>query len=135
LSAIRDGWAFGLGAFGAANVANGLWMMFNPAGWYVGVPAAVPDFGPLNTHFVRDIGAAYFTLGAGLVWASLRPSGRVFGVGVATIFYVLHAAGHVLDTASGHVGPEHWLLDFPAIYLPTLALIAAWVALLRRGTA
>jgi len=27
---------------------------------------------------------------------------------------------HVFDTATGHVGPHHWLLDLPTTYLPVV---------------
>ena len=43
------------------SLANGLWMLFAPAHWYQNLPAGVPDTGPLNVHFVRDIGAAFAT--------------------------------------------------------------------------
>ncbi|MGH7857417.1 MAG: hypothetical protein ACREQY_08810 [Candidatus Binatia bacterium] len=130
----RDGWIWGLGFVGLVNVLNGFWMIFAPAGWYTGIPAAVPDFGPFNAHFVRDIGAAYVTVGAALLWAAFSASSRAACVGLATIFYALHAAAHVYDTLSGHVGPEHWAIDFPAIYLPVLLLVPAWIVLARRGT-
>ncbi len=44
-------------------------MLADPAGWFVGLPAAVPDSGPLNEHFVRDIGATFTMLGVGMLWA------------------------------------------------------------------
>src|SRR5581483_2403752 len=43
---------------GLLNVANGVWMLLAPASWYYRLPAGVPDTGPLNPHFVRDVGAA-----------------------------------------------------------------------------
>ena len=58
--------------FGAMNVANGLWMLLAPASWYHGLPAEVPDTGPLNPHFVRDIGAAFATIGAAFCVAAER---------------------------------------------------------------
>jgi hypothetical protein len=44
--------------FGISLVANGVMMLAAAAGWYGAVPG-VPDTGPFNPHFVRDIGAAY----------------------------------------------------------------------------
>ena len=35
-----------------------LWMLAAPAGWFVGIPAAVPDTGPLNPHLVSVISAS-----------------------------------------------------------------------------
>ena len=110
-------------------------MLLDPSGWYVGIPAAVPDFGPLNEHFVRDVGAAYVTVGAVLAWAAFAPAARALAVGVTILFYGLHALGHVYDTATGRVGPEHWWIDFPAIYLPLILLVPLWIVFLRRHPA
>jgi len=38
---------------------------------------------------------------------------------------------HVLDTARGLVPANHWLLDFPAVYLPAILLVALTVAMPR----
>ena len=47
--------AIGLGLLLAA---NGFLMLADPAGWYAIVPG-VPETGPLNPHFVREIGRAH----------------------------------------------------------------------------
>lgn len=44
---------------------NGVFMLAQPASWYAAVPGVL-ETGPLNTHFVRDIGAAYGLVGLGL---------------------------------------------------------------------
>ena len=123
-------WIFGLSALG--NLANGLWMLADPAHWYATLPAGVPDFGPLNEHFVRDIGATFTMLGLGLVWATFRTSARVPVLVLVTLFNALHALVHVWDTGRGLVGPEHWGIDFPAVYLPTLVLVVLTMVLVRR---
>jgi hypothetical protein len=119
----RDVWRWILVAAAAGNVLNGAWMLADPSGWYTGIPAAVPDFGPLNEHFVRDIGAAFLVQGAALAWAAFAPRWRVPLVAPVVLFYVLHALAHVYDTARGLVGPAHWAIDFPAVYLPALLMI------------
>jgi len=103
---------------GLANLANGLWMLLAPAGWYLHLPAAVPDTGPLNPHFVRDIGAAFTTIGVVLLLAAPH-RGVLLAV---TLFYVLHAIDHVTDLAAGRLGAEHWLIDLPGVFLPALLL-------------
>jgi len=103
---------------GLLNLANGLWMLLAPAGWYLHLPAAVPDTGPLNPHFVRDVGAAFVTIGAVLLLAA--PSRGVLLA--VTLFYVLHAVVHVTDLAAGRLGAEHWLIDLPGVFLPALVL-------------
>jgi hypothetical protein len=87
----------------------------------------------LNEHFVRDVGAVYALTGGALVWAALRPARRVLLVGGVAAFYLLHALVHVLDTVRGLFPPGQWLIDAVPIYLPTLALLGAVVALARRA--
>ena len=124
-------WIFLLSALG--NLANGLWMLADPVGWYTTLPASVPDFGPLNEHFVRDIGSTFAMLGLGLLWGTFRTAVRVPVLALVTLFSALHALVHVYDTARGLVGPEHWSIDFPAIYLPTLVLLTLTALLFRRA--
>ncbi len=50
-----DFWTLVLSLFGLGNLANGAWMLLDPPHWYATLPAGVPDFGPLNEHFIRDI--------------------------------------------------------------------------------
>ena len=114
-------------ALGLVLLANAVWMLLAPAGWYRDLPAGVPDTGPFNFHFVRDIGATYLTVGVGLLWGARQRQFRVPVVALAALFHVLHAATHVLDTMAGRLPSRHWLLDFPGVYLPTLALVAATV--------
>ena len=121
-----------LGVIAAVATANGLWMLGAPQHWYHNVPAGVPDYGPFNAHFVRDIGIAFVTVGAALGWAAVHSAARYELIGVAALFALLHAVLHVFDTARGHVAAEHWLLDLPGVYLPAIALLwAMWV--LRRA--
>jgi hypothetical protein len=126
-------WTFLIGAVG--NLGNGLWMLADPAHWYATLPAAVPDFGPLNEHFVRDIGSTFAMLGIGLLWGAFQRSVRLPVLVLVTLFSGLHALVHVYDTARGLVGPEHWGIDFPAVYLPTVVLAVLTVMLARRAHA
>jgi len=109
---------------GAPNVANGIWMLISPEAWYTGLPAGVPDTGPLNLHFVRDIGAAFITAGLGLCVAAELPRYRRAAVTGAAMFLGLHAAIHVADLIAGRLPAEHWLVDAPGVFAPALALIA-----------
>ena len=115
-----------LAVFGVAGTMNGLWMILAPLHWYNTIPAGVPDFGPYNPHFVRDVGCAYLTMGLALGWGLVSPRLRAALVGVAAMFAVLHALVHVFDTASGHVGPSHWIMDLPGVYLPAAILLAVF---------
>ncbi len=127
----RDLWFWILAVFAASNAANAVWMLVAPAHWYRVLPAGVPDFGPFNEHFVRDIGVVFLMMAIALAWAAAAPARRVTIVAVVSLFYVLHAALHVFDTARGFVGPEHWGLDAGGIYLPALLMVAVTWALAR----
>ncbi len=128
-----DGWSALLGIVALGSLANGVWMLVDPTRWYHDLPAGVPDTGPLNEHFVRDIGCAFVTVGVALGWGALEPRVRVPAVGLAALFYVLHALLHVYDTGRGFVGAHHWWLDLPGVYLPAVILAAAWVWFVRRA--
>jgi hypothetical protein len=133
---MRDGewtspWTIGLALAGLANLANAGWMLLDPAGWYATLPAAVPDTGPLNAHFVRDIGGAFAVLGVALLWAAARPALRVPLLAITGVFYVVHALIHVTDTLGGRLPPSHWLIDAPGVYLPALVMVAVTAAALR----
>ena len=109
-----------LWVFGLANVANGLWMLADPEAWYHDIPAGVPDTGPLNLHFVRDIGAAFFTVGAGLCAAAEKPAWRRPVIAGAAMFLILHAFVHLLDLATGRLEADHWLIDLPGVFVPAI---------------
>jgi hypothetical protein len=129
-----DRWTVLLWVLGVVNVANGVWMLVDPTGWYHGIPAAVPDTGPLNPHFVRDVGGTYLTMGVALVWAGARPTDRLALVSMVLLFHLIHAGAHALDTFAGRLPSAHWAIDFPGVYLPTLVLAAVLPFLGRRDT-
>jgi hypothetical protein len=127
-----DAWTIVLGIFALGNLANAIWMLADPAHWYFNLPAAVPDFGPLNEHFVRDIGCAFFVVGAALAVGAFIPRWRVAACAVSAVFYVLHALVHVVDTLRGLVGPEHWRIDLPGVYISALLLVVLTWLVARR---
>jgi hypothetical protein len=111
----------------AIGAANATWMLVDPRHWYHDLPAAVPDTGPFNEHFVRDIGAAFATVAVALVWAAFAPRWRPPLVAIATLFVTAHALLHVFDTLRGFLDAHHWLLDLPGVYLPAAILVPiAW---------
>jgi hypothetical protein len=131
-----DPWFWALGVFSVGNLANAVWMLADPAGWYAGLPAAVPDTGPLNTHFVRDIGSAFAVMGFALLLAAARPALRVPMLAAVALFYVLHALVHVTDTVAGRLPPSHWTIDMPGVYVPAVIVVAlTWAAARRRALA
>ena len=113
-------WIVGLGL-----IANGLTMLAVPEAWYALVPG-VPQTGPLNPHFVRDIGAAYLVAGGTLVWFAIDRAARPAALAGAA-FLAIHAAIHVWDAAAGREHAHQLLADLPAVFLPpALAIWIAW---------
>lgn len=129
-----DALAWLLGALALVSLANGAWMLVDPLRWYHDLPAGVPDTGPFNLHFVRDIGCAFVSVGAALAWAAMRPAWRLPLVGIATLFFVAHALLHTHDTLRGLLDAHHWWLDFPGVHLPALILVAVTWRLARAET-
>jgi hypothetical protein len=108
--------------------ANGVYMFVDPAGWYAAVPG-VPNTGPLNHHFVRDIGIAYFTAGAALAWSA-------FGAGwqaaaLAALFIGGHALLHLGELIMGH-HRDVIVNEILAVHLPAILIVV--IAVLQRRT-
>ena len=127
------GWLFLL--LGVGTLANALWMLVGPMHWYTDLPAAVPDTGPFNPHFVRDIGCAFLTVGVALVWAAFRVRDRLPLAAISAVFLTAHALLHIYDTATGALDHTHWWLDAGGVYLPALLMIAAVTRLARLAPA
>ena len=130
-----DKWGLVYLVMGGGLILNACWMFIDPGHWYAELPAAVPDTGPLNHHFVRDIGCAFLTAGVALVWAALDASHRLPLVGTATLFLTGHAVLHVYDTSTGALPHAHWWLDFPGVYLPALVCVWGTIGLARAPVA
>ena len=119
----KDAWFWSLLLLALLIAANAVWMLAEPQHWYHDLPAAVPDTGPYNEHFVRDIGCAFATIAIALGWAAVRPYWRAPLLTVAAIFLSAHAGLHVFDTARGFLDGDHWLLDLPGVYLPAILTV------------
>jgi hypothetical protein len=79
---------------GLLHLANGLWMLTAPEAWYAAVPG-VTMTGPLNHHFIQDIGLAFLASGAGLALA-FRPGAVVAALALAGATWpMLHALLHI----------------------------------------
>ena len=109
---------------GIGLVLNALLMLAVPATWYAAVPG-VTQTGPLNLHFVRDIGAAYLVAGAALCGFPATPKARPAAQAGAA-FLALHALVHLWDAAAGREHIQQLLLDLVTVFLP--AVLAAWIA-------
>ncbi len=126
-----DGFDWLFAILGVGMLANAIWMLAGPMHWYNELPAGVPNTGPFNPHFVRDIGCAFLTVGIALVWAARSTNFRLPLAMVATLFLAAHALLHIYDTAVGNLPHSHWYLDFAGVYLPAILLGVALVRLPR----
>ncbi|HXQ14366.1 MAG TPA: hypothetical protein VN814_07070 [Caulobacteraceae bacterium] len=111
--------ALTMGGNGVVMLAAGRW-------WY-GAVAGVPETGPFNPHFVKDIGAAYLVVGVAFAWLAARPSPVARGATLAAaLFLGLHACVHLAEAVGNPAGLADLARDFPGVFLP--ALLAVWVA-------
>ena len=118
-------------AMGVGSLANGLFMFFAPVTWFErGVPG-VEDTGPMNIHFIRDVGVVYAIVGVGLLWAAFHLArARIVHIGV-TLFLFGHALEHMMEIFIGDLPRSHWYLDAAGVFLPgilflILALPPVW---------
>lgn len=122
----------GLTALLAAGLLlNGLIMLAAPAAWYAGTPG-VSGTGPLNSHFARDIGAAFLASGLGAAWAARY--GQRGALLPAAVFLGLHAGAHLVEALlAGHSHGGVLVVELAGIHLP--AMIAIALVLPRPGAA
>jgi hypothetical protein len=113
------------GILGLLAAANGLFMLFAPDTWYLIAPG-VPDTGPFNQHFVRDIGCAFLVSGVSLAWFAVDVRARAAALAAAA-FMALHALVHLADAVAGRESLAQAARDLPGIYLGALlTLWAVW---------
>ena len=110
----------GLGLLlGVAALGNGVFMTIAPESWYWMVPG-VPDRGPFNQHFVRDIGFIYVLIGASFIGGSVYVRHRLLLWSIPTVWLASHAVFHVWEVVVGLCGPETLIVDFGGVTLPAL---------------
>ena len=109
--------------FGVFSLINGLWMLIAPESWYRDLPAAVPDTGPYNGHFIRDLGLVFVLIAGGFIWCAQRPQKSRPVLFIITVFFVGHALLHVLDLLTTRLPHSHWKIDTPAVFLPAILMI------------
>lgn len=111
---------------GLGLAGNGIWMLLSPESWYPLIPG-VTHTGPLNVHFVRDIGCAYGLCGCALMALAIAPSPVRPAAWLAVAFLLMHAGVHIADTLTGRSDLSHLLGDLPlVVVMPLLALWLTW---------
>ena len=76
--------------------------------------------GPLNEHFLGDVGAAYMTAGLALLLAAYIDRWRVpFSVS-AVLFLGLHSLIHITEMVTGQLDGTQTASDLVTVILPTV---------------
>ena len=114
------------------SIFNGAWMLLFPLSWYTDLPAAVPNTGPFNQHFVRDLGVVFLLIGFAFGWAALNINRSRPVHLTITAFFTGHALIHLADIISGRLPHSHWLIDTPGVFLPAMLMILLAVPAVRR---
>ncbi len=125
--------AITLGLFAALGAANGAAMLAAPERWFWAIPG-VANTGPVNLHFIKDVGMTYALMGVLLMIGAILPAHRAVLVSIVTAWYAAHALLHVYDISTGCLPPENWLTDLPGVFVAALLLmgLTAWAILTRR---
>lgn len=88
------GFRLGLAVLGLFYLVNGVWMAVAPGAWYLATPG-VTHTGPMNPHFIPDIGLAFLASGAGLlIGTRAGPTAAALALAGAT-WPALHALFHI----------------------------------------
>jgi hypothetical protein len=104
-------------------IGNGLAMLFASSFWWAITPG-VQDTGPINPHFVQDVGAAFVASGAALAARAWQPAYWPAAVAGAA-FLIIHASIHLVLMIAGH--DQHAAADLAMVVLPAgLALYSAF---------
>lgn len=114
------------------SIFNGGWMLLFPLSWYTDLPAAVPNTGPFNQHFVRDLGVVFLLIGLAFGWAALNVDRSRPVHLVVTAFFTGHAMIHVADIVTGRLPHRHWMIDMPGVFVPAVLMIILAVPTVRR---
>jgi len=124
-----------LALLGAVQLFNGLYMIVSPMGWYSSVPGVV-DTGPMNHHFIIDIGLAFAASGVGMLMGLRRgAAAAAFALAGAT-WPTLHALFHVWGWIEHGVPSDarDAVTQFVAVMVVSFGAFAlAWILARREG--
>lgn len=120
---------------GFFHLVNGLVMLVAPDQWYAMVPGVVQS-GPMNHHFVADVGMAFLASGAGLLMAWRRgATAAAFALAGAT-FPALHALVHVWEWIADGIPSDPKRMASDAILVMVVSFVGfalAWMRARREG--
>jgi hypothetical protein len=101
---------------------HGLWMIVHPWSWYVYTPGVIYH-GPLNAHFIRDVGILFIVMAGVYGYVLKHPDRGRLALRVGAWFFGLHALSHVVYAALGHLTLAQTAEDLPLTLL--LAALSA----------
>ncbi|CAF3697370.1 unnamed protein product [Rotaria sp. Silwood1] len=128
-----DRWTVICFVIGLINILSALWMLIAPVHWYYNLPAGVPESGPLNVHFIRDIGCIFLLLGCGLlVGGFFLIEFRLPLFTMNTAFYMLHMFVHIHEIVSGRLRMGIFWIDLPGVYFPAVLTFSLNIILIRK---
>jgi len=123
-----------LGAIGLYELVAGLIMLIDPERWYASVPG-VTATGPMNHHFVIDIGLAFAASGVGMLMG-LRKGATAAAFALAgAVWPALHGLVHLWGWLSEGVpnATDVIATDLGAVMVPSFLGLVLAVTLARRA--
>ncbi|HEY2032123.1 MAG TPA: hypothetical protein VGH02_00410 [Rhizomicrobium sp.] len=124
-----------LGLLGLFHLINGLWMILAPGAWYMAIPG-VTATGPMNHHFIVDIGLAFAASGAGMMMA-LRGGITAAALALAGATWpTLHACFHVWGWIKDGLPSDPQILvstGVGVIVISFLGFALAWMRAKQEG--
>jgi hypothetical protein len=115
---------------GISHLINGLWMLASPESWYGTIPG-VQDTGPLNHHFIEDIGMAFVASGAFLtLGASPFTRAPSFAIAGAT-WPILHSLIHISGWFMRGIPTESRQLSTEVVGVVGISALGGMLAWLR----
>jgi hypothetical protein len=119
-----------LGLIGLFHLAVGLVMIGDAEAWYLATPG-VSQTGPMNHHFIVDIGLAFLASGAGML-AGFRMGRTTATFALAgAIWPALHAAFHVSAWFSDGLPRDSLTAATELLGVVLIGLVGLALALIR----
>ncbi|UJR11089.1 hypothetical protein I4U23_015271 [Adineta vaga] len=129
-----DRWTVICFIIGLINIFSASWMLIAPSHWYYNLPVGIPESGPLNIHFIRDIGCMFLLLGCGLwIGGFLLIEFRLPLFTMNTSFYILHMLVHIHEIVSGRMRMGIFWTDLPGVYVPAVVTFILNIILIRKN--
>ena len=110
----------GIVVLGVTQLAIGVWLLVSPDSFV----DTFADFGPADSHFLRDIGTFQAGLGIALIVAAGRPRWRIPMLFAALAQTALHTINHLFDISG--TDPA-WQGYFNFISLLGLTVLLGWL--------